>query len=114
MFKQNGKPMANYSVTGRTHTSKCAEGAGSRFYFNPTGNLTDPGACRLALLHAAALLLPARGDAVGRTPLRGLCCSTGPALPDMAARPEPPCARRQPAVVGRWSHEQDRRPPGQR
>jgi hypothetical protein len=35
--------MANYSTTGRTHTARCAEGAGSRFYLNVTGNLTDPG-----------------------------------------------------------------------
>jgi hypothetical protein len=43
VFKQNGKPLAGFSTTGRTHTGKCAEGAGSRFYFDPKGNLTDPG-----------------------------------------------------------------------
>ncbi|GBF90971.1 hypothetical protein Rsub_03826 [Raphidocelis subcapitata] len=42
VLTQNGKPLAGFNVTGRTHTAKCAEGAGSRFYFDPKGNLTDP------------------------------------------------------------------------
>ena len=40
--------MSNYSMTGRTHTSKCADGAGSRFYFDPKGDLKDDGARCLA------------------------------------------------------------------
>lgn len=43
VFTQNGRPLSNFSTTGRTHTAKCSEGAGARFYFNITGNLTDPG-----------------------------------------------------------------------
>lgn len=40
---RGGRPAANLSTTGRTHTSTCAEGAGTRFYFDVKGNLTDPG-----------------------------------------------------------------------
>jgi hypothetical protein len=56
VFSQNGKPLVGHSMTGRTHTSKCADGAGSRFYFDPKGNLSDPGAspCSHPFFNAAA------------------------------------------------------------
>lgn len=46
-FTRNGKPLVNYAMSGRTHTRSCADGGGARFYFNTTGNLTDPGECAL-------------------------------------------------------------------